>query len=265
MPTRTCPHCGARVTGGICEYCDSVIDPEVFQQEDPAGNWQEEQNAKARGSFKAAVIIITVMILIISTAVTIMAYNISKSNAGQNRNDVSRLTVSEISIADETETEEEGVYPAGTYKIGTDIPEGLYLLVGTQGTGNFSAGIYSDKTALDAKYFLWGSTTAYLLVEGSGYVRFSWAKAYDVSQVDTENDPFKHSGMFRVGEGLDLEPGTYTVVSDSTEYSGTWDIYSELTADGPVQKDFGWVNYGAEEVTVEEGEILELRLCRLRK
>ena len=271
MSTKFCPNCGARVSGKVCDYCNTVFEEDAPKVEpsqlfDQLNKWNDPVRERAVSSFRIAVIIVTVTLILALTA-GIAAFTAAKNKVSDKKSSGvygNDYLVSKDGPVGNAEPEK-GIFPAGTYKIGSQIPEGLYILVGNKELGNFPAGIYNDPEALDQRYTFWGNNTAYMVVEGKGYVHFNWATAYDVSKNDVENDPFTHQGVFRVGKGLDLEPGTYTAVSDNSGNSGRWCIYYGITEEGPDQKDFGWVDHGDRELTVEEGEYLSLTFCHLEK
>ncbi len=165
------------------------------------------------------------------------------------------------------ETDKDGVYEAGVYEIGTEIPDGVYIVIADNGSSNLAhQAVYDDRDQTEMQYGEWFKYSAIVSVRGDGYFSMIRGTAYNINFFDLENDPFEHEGMFRVG--VDLEPGTYRAVSSSPGDSyGSWTVhdsvyeidYNKIYTDG---------NYDhAEdlEITVKEGQVLQLKDCYLVK
>ena len=85
------------------------------------------------------------------------------------------------------------------------------------------------------------------------------------------NDPHKTEGMFIVGR--DIEAGTYELEETNNSYGyAEWYIYSDLNSISPIKKDSGSF-YSEDEynsnvtniITLEDGDIFELRGCRIKE
>ncbi len=169
----------------------------------------------------------------------------------------------------------EGIFPDGTYKIGTEFPEGLYIFVPTLSDNHAVEGIYSDpecKNQISSEYVHFDGTRI-AKISGDGYVDFSWATAYNLDMhPELVNDPHKTEGMFIVGR--DIEAGTYELEETNNSYGyAEWYIYSDLTSiGGPIKKDSGSF-YSEDEynsnvtniITLEDGDIFELKGCRIKE
>lgn len=160
-----------------------------------------------------------------------------------------------------------GVFPEGTYQIGVDIPEGTYIFIPDMADGHAIEGVYADpecENQISSAYVHFdGSRIAE--ISGNGYLDFSWATAYNLDMhPEIMNDPHFTDGMFIVGR--DIPAGTYCL-EPYGEY-GEWYIYSSINAIGMVLKESGVISEGdgyvenvSDEITLSDGEILELRDC----
>jgi len=187
--------------------------------------------------------------------------------------DIINSAVSEVLESTESKTEPprvEGRYDEGVYKIGEDIPEGTYIL--TVSDSNFDDmrreayyAIYSDPECNDVISGRWFESSAIVELETDGYIKFSWCEAAAIDDFDGENSPFEHSGMFRCG--VDFEAGTYRLVPTTDQGYQMYYVHENVDSiDYDVIYREG--NHGfpeGTEVTVKEGEILELSYCILEK
>lgn len=165
------------------------------------------------------------------------------------------------------ETPNDGVYEAGVYEIGTEIPDGVYIVIANNGSSNIAhQAIYADRDQTEMQYGEWFKYSAIVSVRGDGYFSMIRGTAYNINSFDLENDPFEHEGMFRVG--VDLEPGTYRAVSSSPDDSyGSWTVHDsvyEIDYD-KIYTDGNYDHAENLEITVKEGQILQLKDCHLVK
>ncbi len=166
------------------------------------------------------------------------------------------------------EISNDGVYEAGTYEIGTEIPDGIYIVVANDNDTNTAyQAIYADRDQEEQKSGEWFKHSTIVSVRGDGYFSTIRGTAYNIDSFDMENDPFEHEGMFRVG--VDLAPGTYHAVSSSSDDSfGMWTVH-----DSVYEIDYDKIYYDGNfddhaenlEITVKEGQVLQLKNCHLIK
>jgi len=163
-----------------------------------------------------------------------------------------------------------GVFPEGTYQIGVDIPEGLYIFIPDMADGHGVQGVYSDpecENQISSAYVHFDGTRI-AEISGNGYLEFSWATAYNLDMhPEIVNDPHTTDGMFIVGR--DIPAGTYHLeeMGELSDYA-EWYIYSSINAVGAVLKEAGvlyegdgYVENVTNEITLNDGEYLELRHC----
>lgn len=167
----------------------------------------------------------------------------------------------------ESETEmAEGYYPQGdSYNIGVDIPEGYYILLynGVGDTyGDASWEIFATPDGVDSYgHFQY---SAFAKLEGHGYFDMSWCDAYSLDTFKGENNPFEHPGMFRVG--IDVLAGTYKVVPTTDQGYEQWIVHEDIDS-----IDYDKINksypdtHEVYEVTLKDGEILEMQFCILEE
>ena len=163
------------------------------------------------------------------------------------------------------------------FKVGDTLPPGDYMLIATDyycdheysdRYGDFTYSIYSIYTMTDSRRIGggWLQNNAYVTVEDGQALDFSFA---DLWPLDSEKfpvvlDPFEKSGMFIVGK--DVDPGTYTVVSNNPEYTGRAYVYDEIPMDDSEILFEEFVSDGEEEeMTLESGQVLVMEFCKLKK
>lgn len=153
----------------------------------------------------------------------------------------------------------------GEYVVGEDIPAGEYLLrsddlgnIVPDGSDEAYASLSDDAGEIFGSWFEY---SRYAKLEEGQYLDMSWCSAYDISMHAMENNPFEHSGMFKVG--VDVEAGTYKVktIDDSDMYF--YYVHDSLEDfDDDAMYEFFRENYGEKtEVTLEDGQYLELFHC----
>ncbi len=81
--------------------------------------------------------------------------------------------------------------------------------------------------------------------------------------LDMENNPFEHGGMFRVG--TDVPAGTYRIISEDDEIPALWTVHKNI--DSIDYDKIHYDNHDEEdsEITLKDGEILEMQYCYLEK
>ena len=279
-----CEHCGASVTGNICEYCDMPVlknaPPKIIYKSEKSKSTVSFPVIKHKKSFFRTLLLGAVSVFAVSIIATGIAVNQNVARTyiqspaepviEYNYNDDSYSIEEALPVYDANEIlKEKGVFPSGTYQIGVDIPEGLYIFIPDHADGHGVEGVYADpecQEQISAEYVHFdGSRIAE--ISGNGYLEFSWATAYNLDMhPEIVNDPYMSDGMFIVGR--DIPAGTYTL-SGYGEYAedAEWYIYSSINSIGLVPKDYGYVGEYYEdmdfenEITLEDGDIFELRDC----
>lgn len=179
-----------------------------------------------------------------------------------------RREVSSTYDAGWDEISNDGVYEAGTYEIGTEIPDGVYIVIANENDTNIAyQAIYADRDQEEQKSGGWFKYSTIVNVRGDGYFSTIRGTTYNIDSFDMENNPFEHEGMFRVG--VDLAPGTYHAVSSSSDdSSGIWTVHDsvyDIDYD-KIYYDGNFDDYAENlEITVKEGEVLQLKNCHLIK
>lgn len=292
-----CEHCGASVTGSVCEYCDMPVKnikpapPKIIYKSDKSESTLSLPVIKHRKKFFRTIgfgcMLLGAVCLIISSVLSNqhsnMVYIQSPAEYAieyNGYNDDSYLLEEVIPVYDEERPvydaneilQENGAFPSGTYQIGVDIPEGLYIFIPDFADGHGVEGVYSDpdcQNQISSAYVHFdGSRIAE--ISGRGYLDFAWATAYNLDMhPEIVNDPYETDGMFIVGR--DIPAGTYTLTGYG-EYvdCAEWYIYSSINAISAVLKEFGQLEYGdymeniTNEIIVNDGELLELRNCIIK-
>ena len=286
---KICPYCGAEYSGNECKECGMRF----YEDDGDAGYSTDRESGKTVQKGKkssrpepsvkkplnnnntrttAITVLASMCIIALITAFALMrslmtdmfVEKMESSPAFSELADPERAS-EKTEEAKKDINEELGIYSAGDYHIGEDMPAGTYLFVASLEDQMFYQGIYKDPYQREPISEGW-RTKSYIaeLPEGA-YLHFSWSNAYDLSKNDITNDPHKDQGMFRVGKGLDLEPGTYQVVKgdfSTLMYGPAWTIYSDLNPVAPVIADSG--DAGAE-ITVYEGDYLQLNGCIIKE
>ncbi|MDE6521007.1 MAG: hypothetical protein K2K91_11250 [Ruminococcus sp.] len=155
-------------------------------------------------------------------------------------------------------------YPENYYNIGNDIPEGYYILIyneniDTYGDANFT--IYGTPDGNDFSGSFQNS--AFIKLEGHGYIAMSFCDAYPLETFSGENNPFEKSGMFRVG--IDVDEGTYRIVPLYDSLPTLWTVHKDIDS---IDYDSCYTDYHEDddmEVTLHEGEILQTQFCVIEK
>ena len=269
---KVCEHCGARMNGNVCEYCDMPLndDKTVFIEPDEKipKNSNLKSNDFAEFNFGkiflslTGIFILFYVVICVSKLFTV-SRNVRPDTAVIHEtatltDDKNTFEVSEIKNS-------ESVFSDGVYRIGKDIPEGYYLLVADTVADNHAVfGIYADSECKEKIYGDWFEYSKIVRLEGDSYFKISWGTAYDMSVCDIENSPFEKSGMFEVGR--DVKAGEYYIISsgESGQLS-EWCIYSGFDFVSPKVYDSGKVEKNGVFVSLENGQFIELKNCILQK
>lgn len=179
-------------------------------------------------------------------------------------------TISEVSYVPQTEppaTMPSGFYPEHVYIVGDKsapeeyyIPAGYYILVA------------KDKYDYNADWFVVNENnnimsafqySSIVKLENDWDFNMTMCDAYSLDTFSGENNPFEHSGMFRVG--IDVPAGTYKIIPETDRYYAEWTVHEDI--DSINYEEINGITYEKTdediEVTLEEGNILELRFCIL--
>ncbi|MCR4645220.1 MAG: hypothetical protein K5695_07410 [Oscillospiraceae bacterium] len=170
-------------------------------------------------------------------------------------------------------------YYADACNVGEDIAPGVYMVVSdTFGEfrddendpcyGDFTYSIYSTYTRTDSRRIGggWEQNNAYVDLKEGQSIDFAFARLWkiDSEYFNYELDPFTYSGMFLVGK--DVEPGTYNVICNTSQYTGTYCVYNEIPLWDTEAVTDGYVSQGhRDEITLEEGQYLTTNLCILER
>lgn len=288
-----CEHCGASVHGNVCEYCDMPVKQpapaEIIYKSVKSGN--PKKKTKLRLTVQGKKFLRTIgfgctLLGAVCLIIGAVSANLHSNTVyiqqpaercieyrGQHDCIEEAIPVydEERPVYDANEIlQENGAFPSGTYQIGVDIPEGLYIFIPDMADGHGVQGVYSDpecNNQISSAYVHFdGSRIAE--ISGRGYLDFSWATAYNLDMhPEIVNDPYETDGMFIVGR--DIPAGTYTLAGygEYAEYA-EWYIYSSINAVGAILKESGVINESdgwceniTNEITLNDGELLELRNC----
>lgn len=152
-------------------------------------------------------------------------------------------------------------YPDGMYKIGTDMPAGEYVLIGSGSMSYFevdkdSTGQMESILANDTF-----ATRSIVSVKDSQYFKLTGCVAYTFSDAPKAQltDGFLPAGMYKVG--VDLPAGEYKVIPDG----GT--SYKEICKDSSHSMDSIVSNdimQGESYTTVKAGQYLKLSSAKVK-
>lgn len=266
-----CPRCGAQFEGNTCPGCS-------LPEESPSPTATAVESRRSNmvlfvilGLTGGILAILTLAFLMISLSFSKTPSPVDEKPVLEQSDERSIPQGADNLTADEdaqnNRQQEKGIYQSGDYAIGTDIPAGTYIILSDEmGYGDFYTSVYaSESMSVQSEiYSGWTKNSRYVMLEDGQYLHFSHATMYDPELVEITLDPFSSSGMFLVGR--DLEPGTYTVVPNHNQYSGSCCVYSSLTPSGLIKKDFYYVGLdGSEEITLLDGEYVQTDFCILRK
>lgn len=266
-----CEMCGTiqPATNKFCSHCGEKIEKSIVKK-------GKSETARQ----KVFTLVISLSVVAVITAVAFVQDLLQDKivekideRIDENSNSSLSVTIPEIDIPEfdipEKETAEEGVYPRGEYVVGEDIPAGVYLLcsddLGDSVPDGFGAAYAYLIDDTDTVFDSWFEHSRYAKLEDGQYLDLSWCSAYDISMHTIENNPFEHSGMFKVG--VDVEAGTYEVkaIDDNAMYfyyvHGSLEDFNDSA-----MYDYFRENYGKKtEVILEDGQYLEMYHCVLEK
>ena len=162
---------------------------------------------------------------------------------------------------------EKGVFVSGFYEIGKDVPAGEYAAVsnGNTPTRDFYLGVYTSSSQSEESELIggWYQGCKLLVLEEGQYIELVHANLYDMEKHENPSDPFRSSGMYKVGR--DLEAGTYTVMNYSDQYTGHYTIYSSINCIAPITREGDMVSSGATaQIELYEGDYIEMKFCCLK-
>lgn len=294
---KICEHCGAGVYGDVCEYCDMPVNNRTAPPKIIYKSEQSESTVsispKTHRRFKLFILILIAVIILFKIIHTVAEYNRINRHSAHNvtinyahqpeteysynheKVDKTEKNTQDKPVYSAMETfQKDGAFPSGTYQIGVDMPEGIYIFIPELSNAHGVQGVYSDpecNNQISSAYVHFDGTRI-AEISGNGYVHFSWATAYNLDMhPEIVNDPHETDGMFIVGR--DIEAGTYHLESPSEIFgdmsdNAEWYIYSNINAVGAVMKESGQLEtYGGymenitDEITLSDGEYLELRHC----
>ncbi len=166
-----------------------------------------------------------------------------------------------------TEPTANKIYESGSYEVGKDLPAGLYLAKSNTsfGYGDFYFGIYNQpyQEGADTEKIGggWYQNFGFFELENGQYIHFAHSDLYPADSITENPDPWKSSGMFRVG--IDIKPGTYILTADQ-EYDGTYSVYPDAKVNSqPIIEE----NYiGSNDhiaITIHKGELLKTSFCTI--
>jgi flagellar hook assembly protein FlgD len=145
-------------------------------------------------------------------------------------------------------------YTEGKYKVGTDIPEGEYVIFAKDSSGYFSLSVDSNENEIITNDNFDYNTI--IFVKKGEYLKLSRAYAIPLEAATINADK---SGFFKIGENLPA--GEYKVVADANA-SAYYCIYNDNRQDEIESNDnFNGDTY----VTVQDGQYLKLSRCKIQK
>lgn len=146
-------------------------------------------------------------------------------------------------------------YDEGQYKVGTDIPEGEYLVLSISTLGGYFC-VSSDANQDDIIFNDNFDTNSTIMVYDNEYLELSGSVAIPLDEFYSKHTiRLSNTGvMLRVG--YDIEPGEYKLIA--TDDSGYYCIYDNTRQDDIIANDnFDNSSY----VEVREGQYLILSRC----
>lgn len=175
--------------------------------------------------------------------------NDTANNSGSNNSNT-------VDTANETPAEPEKGIAGGQYKVGTDMPAGEYVIVGSgylqissDSSGEFGSILENDN---------YSNRTIIAVADGQ-YVQFS-GRAYtwdEAPKVDTSSGTLP-DGKYKVG--VDFPAGEYKVVPNGDGYLAVSTSASESTNSIVTNDNFNTEKY----ITVQDGQYLKLNRASLK-
>ncbi len=259
---KICPLCGTILPGNVkfCTECG-----------------QELSEKKKKDTSPSTVIVVAAAVIIaLATGIFCLIFQLKdmlKTDIESSESNIINSSLVSEPASSATEPDKnysQGHYDAGVYKIGEDIPKGTYILtvndsdfVDMQREAFYA--MYSDPECNDIISGKWFDSSAIVDLETDDYIELVWCEAVALDVFDGVNSPFEHSGMFRCG--VDFEPGTYRLVPTTDQGYQMYYVHENVNAIDydAIYKEGSHGFYEGTEVTVKEGEILELSWCVLEK
>lgn len=149
-------------------------------------------------------------------------------------------------------------YGSGTLKVGTDIPEGEYIVFATDGWGGYFS-VNSDANGDDILFNGNFDYCSIITVYSGEYLELSRARAYPFDQWCSQNtiDLSREGAMYKIG--ITLSAGEYLLTS-TDEWGGYYCIYPDSRQQDIIANDnFENQTY----VSVSDGQYLELSRCMI--
>lgn len=206
--------------------------------------------AKKTGSKKKVVINIIIAVILVAIVATIVVFTQRKHSDSAPAPQESTPATTEPAAA----PVDRDAYEEGTYQVGTDLPEGVYLIEGSGYLSVSSDGSSSlDSVITNANY----TNRTFIQVENGQYLTFQGtAKAVDKAE-PYANTEVLTDGMYLAGK--DFPAGEYTLTAEG-------DAYVAIMTDAKgvidsITSNFNFSN--TETITVEDGQFLELKNCRI--
>lgn len=168
----------------------------------------------------------------------------------QNEEEIQEKKEENSDEQEQTESKTYTPYEEGTYKVGTDIPEGEYILLTRNGQGYFS--VSSDSTGTIDSIICNDnfSSNTIITVSNNQYFEIVGAIAIPIEQEPAVS--FPGEGMYKAG--LHFKSGEYKVVADGSGYI-------EVASDSLHQMDSIISNdnfEGEKYITVSDGQYLTM-------
>lgn len=177
--------------------------------------------------------------------------------------------ISETSYAPETEPPAilpTGFYPEHVYRVGDKsvpaeyyMPAGYYMIIANDNYDHSAC--WSVVNQNSDSINLWFQYSNIVRLENGWNFNMTMCDAYSLDTFDGENNPFEHPGMFRIG--IDVPAGTYRIIPTTDQHYEAWAVHENIES-----VDYEEINRSTYdktdediEVTLKEGNILELRFC----
>lgn len=210
----------------------------------------DEPPIKKTGSKKKVVINIIIAVVLVAIVAGIVVFTQRKHSDSEPVPQESTPATTEPVAA----PADRNSYEEGTYQVGTDLPEGVYLIEGSGYLSVSSDGSSSlDSVITNANY----TNRTFIQVENGQYLTFQGtAKAVDKAEPYANTDVLT-DGMYLAGK--DFPAGEYTLTAEG-------DAYVAIMTDAKgvidsITSNFNFSN--TETITVEDGQFLELKNCRI--
>lgn len=274
---KICKYCGAQWSEGeVCPNCQrAVYSPEQYPSQGSSGKSDSVWIVLALVGGFLLLLAAAVCIAVIGLYSSFKKIEVDSDFSNGERNSIHEYIQSETIAADpEGDREgnlsfqrEKGVFVSGFYEIGKDIPAREYAAIanGNTPTRDFYLGVYTSPSQSEESELMggWYQGSRLLILEEGQYIELIHANLYDLTKHENPADPFKNSGMYKVGS--DLEAGTYTIVNISDQYTGFYTIYSSINCIAPITRDSGAVSAGeSSQITLQDGEYIEMKFCCLQ-